>query len=545
MNDTSITAAARLRHAIDHRVRAEAAEARALADFAAEHEWPVDAEVDLIGQRPARIGADGTPLLDEFVALEVAALRGISVSAATWLIRDVVNLRFRHPRLWARTLAGALPLYRACQLAAEAARYELTVQQAHAVDDEFAAHIDRLPWRRLLAFYRGLIADQVPGRLRELADRARADRYVRKLATDEPLVSYLSARVDTADAIHFDAMVDRIADLLETHGDTDTNDVRRAKSIGILATPARATLLLAEGAGPANDRHEGPLSAAGFVDTEPDQPTLDQQPSDSALTAVWQSARAALPRLRWTDPRLLPKSRVYVHVAEDTVLHGRGPARAEHIGPIAAGMLALLVGHTRIQLTPVIRPYDDLVVDSYEIPQRIRDQVIMRDSCEVFPFSSRSARGGQHDHTKPYRAGVKNQTRAANLGALTTKVHRAKTHGRWRLKQPKPGIFWWTSPAGNRYRVSPRGSMPMPANTPLERAACDVILRHDQSQSGHAADPPTQRATPRRRSRAARRGPRLLRLSKPLAKTGLDKLDQRKSRASRRNRRRRSWLLSG
>ena len=531
MSDTSRPAAERLRHAIDQRVRAEAAEARALADFAAEHEWPVDAEVDLIGQRPARIGADGTPVLDEFVALEVAALKGISVSAATWLIRDVVNLRFRHPRLWARTLAGALPLYRACQLAAEAVRFELTLQQAHAVDDELAAHIGRLPWRRLLAFYRGLIADQVPGRLSELADRARADRYVRKLPTDEPLVSYLSARVDTADAIHFDAMVDRIADLLETHGDTDTKDVRRAKSIGILATPARATLLLAEGAGPTATRGRGPMSAAGFVQTEPDQPTLDQPTSDSALAAVWQSARAALPRLRWTDPRLLPKSRVYVHVAEDTVLHGRGPARAENIGPIAAAMLALLVGHTRVQLTPVIRPYEDIVVDSYEIPQRIHDQVIMRDSCEVFPFSSRPARTAQHDHTKPYRSGVLGQTHAANLGALSVKVHRAKTHGRWRLKQPKPGIFWWTSPAGNRYRVGPGGSMPMTTDTPLERAVTDAILRHDQSQShSDAGDPPTHPGTGRRRPRAARGGPRWLSSAKPLAKTGLDKLDQRKSR---------------
>lgn len=479
MNDSRSTAAERLRLAIDDRARAEAAEARALADFAAEHEWPVDAELDLIGQRPARIGADGTPVLDEFVALEVAALKGISVSAATWLIRDVVNLRFRHPRLWARTLAGALPLYRACQLSAEAVRFELTEQQAHAVDDELAPHIDKLPWRRLLAFYRGLIADQVPGLLSELAERARADRYVRKLPTDEPLVSYLSARVDTADAIHFDAMVDRIADLLETQGDTDTKDVRRAKSIGILATPARATLLLAEGAGPVDDHCQGPVSAAGFVDAEPAQAALDDAQGGASVAAVWRSARAALPTIRWTDPRLLPKARVYVHVAEDTVLHGRGPARAENVGPIAATMLALLVGHSRIQLTPVVRPYDDVVVDNYEVPQRIRDQVVLRDSCEVFPFSSRSARRGQQDHTKPYRPGVKSQTRAANLGALSTKVHRAKTHGRWRLQQPRPGIFWWTSPAGNRYRVGPGGSLPMPTDTPLEAAVTGILRRLD------------------------------------------------------------------
>ena len=136
------------------------------------------------------------------VALEVAALKAISVTAATWLIPDIVNLRFRHPRLWARTLAGDIALYRACQLAAEAARFELTAEQAHHIDDELAPHLTRLPCRRLLTYYRGLIADQVPGKLHELAQRARAERYVRKLSTDDPTVAYLTARVDTADALY-------------------------------------------------------------------------------------------------------------------------------------------------------------------------------------------------------------------------------------------------------------------------------------------------------------------------------------------------------
>ena len=87
------TAADRLRSAIGARARAEIAEAEAIADFAAENEWPADAEIDLVGQRPARVGADGTPVLNEFVALEVAGLKGISVGAATRLSRDIVNLR--------------------------------------------------------------------------------------------------------------------------------------------------------------------------------------------------------------------------------------------------------------------------------------------------------------------------------------------------------------------------------------------------------------------------------------------------------------------
>ena len=104
--------------------------------------------------------------------------------------------------------------------------------------------------------------------------------------------------------------------------------------------------------------------------------------------------------------KLLPKSTIYLHIAEDTLMHGRGPVRAETIGPLAATMLALLVGHTRITLTPVIRPYGDVAVDAYEIPRRIREQVILRDLVEVFPYSARPARNQQLDHTTAYRKGA-------------------------------------------------------------------------------------------------------------------------------------------
>ncbi|MCA0297085.1 MAG: hypothetical protein LCH96_17575, partial [Actinobacteria bacterium] len=78
-------------------VEAEIAEAVAIADLAAEHEWAADARIDVVGKRAVRIGGDGTALVDEFLPLEVAALKGVSVSAATWLIRDIVNLKTRHP----------------------------------------------------------------------------------------------------------------------------------------------------------------------------------------------------------------------------------------------------------------------------------------------------------------------------------------------------------------------------------------------------------------------------------------------------------------
>jgi hypothetical protein len=83
-----VAAASRLRAAVEARTKAEVEEFVALAAFAKAHEWTAAATFDVSGTRPVRLGADGTALVDEFVALEVAALKGISVASATWLIRD-------------------------------------------------------------------------------------------------------------------------------------------------------------------------------------------------------------------------------------------------------------------------------------------------------------------------------------------------------------------------------------------------------------------------------------------------------------------------
>lgn len=517
-----VTAADRLRSAVAARVEAEVAEAVAIADFAAENEWPVDAEIEVVGQRPARIGADGTPLLNEFIALEIAALKGISVGSATWLIRDIVNLRYRHPRLWARMRAGDLPVFRACQLATHIARFTLTGDQLNRLDDELAAQAAQLPWRRLLGVCNGLLAELVPDQLVDRARAAREQRYVRKLETDDPSVAYLSGRVDTADAIYFDGMLDRIADILAGQGDTDSKDVRRAKSLGILATPARATLLLAEAAETdhvaaqalrsragelfdAAGRRRPPrqqdtlfalgVSAERSANSVQADPAVDDLPPVDPVDQVWLAAQAAIPKIRWTSPKLLPKSTVYVHVAESTLMTGRGPVRVENVGPVSAAMLALLVGNTRIRVTPVLRPFENLAVDAYEIPRRIREQVLLRDRVEIFPFSSRLARNQQLDHTKPYRKGVAGQTRAANLGPLSTKAHRGKTHGHWRLDQPRAGVFWWKSPAGFEYRVGPHGTTRIDDDGLLGRAFRNALWKHDHHHGDQSEEPDQNQAS--------------------------------------------------
>ena len=106
--DRAASAVDRLRSAGQLRRLAEAEELRAIVDLAHEHEWTTTDELDVVGERAVRVGGDGTPLVGEFLPLEVAAATGVSIDAAAWLIRDALNLQFRSPALWASVLSGAV-----------------------------------------------------------------------------------------------------------------------------------------------------------------------------------------------------------------------------------------------------------------------------------------------------------------------------------------------------------------------------------------------------------------------------------------------------
>lgn len=520
MSDSTVAevAAQRLQAAIDARVRAEIAEAVAIAEYATAHEWHGDDPIDVVGTRPVRVGADGTPLLGEFVALELAVLKRISPTTATWLIRDILNLRDRHPQLWQQVQHGDLPVYRACQLVQEVARWGLDADQARQLDSLLAPKVGRLGWPRLLRLCRGLMCQIAPQRAIDTARGARADRYVRKAPAEDPAVSYLTARVDTADAIFFDAMIDRIADLLSRQGDQDTKEIRRAKSLGILATPTRAHLLLTQAAsghvddqlgdeqpmdeewvktadpqwhasGPSGRETRGGAPAGVETPNPIDSgspggilPDKDRSPGIGFAVDDLRQGTSG-PDISPTDPRLLPEARLYVHVAAESLHHGEGTARIEDIGPLALASLTDLLGHCRIRLTPVIQPYAHAAVDAYEIPDTMRQQVILRDTHEVFPYSSRTARHSDLDHTTPWTpTGPPDQTRPGNLGPLWRRPHRAKTHGHWHLTQPRPGIFWWTTPGDLHYRVGPDGTHPVtptPTTSHTELYFTDLDLRAD------------------------------------------------------------------
>jgi hypothetical protein len=96
--------------------------------------------------------------------------------------------------------------------------------------------------------------------------------------------------------------------------------------------------------------------------------------------------------------------------------------------------------------------------------------------ADTFPFSPNTSRSHQVDHTQPYRHGAEaegaGQSRMGNYGPMTTGHHRIKTHGRWQVKQPYPGIYLWRDPHGAYYLVDHTGTrrleQPKQSNEPVE-----------------------------------------------------------------------------
>ncbi|HEX9623465.1 MAG TPA: HNH endonuclease signature motif containing protein, partial [Streptosporangiaceae bacterium] len=90
---------------------------------------------------------------------------------------------------------------------------------------------------------------------------------------------------------------------------------------------------------------------------------------------------------------------------------------------------------------------------AYEVPVRLREIVNLRDLTCRFPTCRQPAWRCDADHTQPYDQG--GPTCLCNLGPLCRYHHQMKQHPLWRLEQPAPGSFIWTTPAGRTYAAQP------------------------------------------------------------------------------------------
>ncbi|GAA5116664.1 hypothetical protein GCM10023339_25850 [Alloalcanivorax gelatiniphagus] len=381
------------------------------------------------------IAGPGCPTVAEFCIPELGTVLGISPTAAKKLIGHALELRHRLPRLWAAVQAGVVPAWRARSVA------EVTIHTSPALTTEAAAWVDVQ-----VAAVAGKVGaaqlDRLVAETIKRFDLAEADPtcdpedgYLhvdpRHATVHDDDVHYagtmrLEAELDIADALDVDRALAHGAATRAALGSTEALAVRRAKALGDLARTQTALDLHTQGA--ANTRSRDGLPIAREV----------------VLHAHF-------------DARL----------SGDTTIFSR-------TGRLEGGQRLVLLDQvkawcadtrTKVIIKPVIDLNTTLSTPVYEVPDRIREQVILRDRTCVFPWCTRAARRADIDHTveHDHHAAADGRpqpgpTQTDNLASLCRYHHRLKTFTAWTYRAAGPGAFEWTSPHGHRYRRDHAGT---------------------------------------------------------------------------------------
>jgi hypothetical protein len=412
------------------------------------------------------IAGEGAPLVAEFCVAELGTTLGITTTAAKKLIGHALELRHRLPRLWAQVHAGQVPAWRARAVADTTIHTSpaLTPEAAGFVDSQVAAVAGRIGTAQLDRLVAEAIKRYDLATADPAADPEDGWQHVdpRHVTVNTDDVHYagtlrIEAEVDIADALDLDRAVAHHAAVQKALGSELPLDARRAKALGDLARTQTALDLLT--GRPDTDRASGP---------DPDTRRQDRvNPSTDNLPAARE---------------------VVIHAHFDASLSGDatvfGPTGRMENGQ----RLALLDQvrswcadtRTKVTVKPVIDLNTQLTAQGYKIPDRIREQVQLRDRTCVFPRCTRPARGCDVDHVVEYDHDADAEgrpqpgpTRTDNLACLCRFHHRLKTHSGWRYAMVENGVFEWTSPHGLRYRRDHTGTTdlrpPAPPGIPRPR----------------------------------------------------------------------------
>ncbi|MGI8458951.1 MAG: hypothetical protein ACR2LI_12680 [Propionibacteriaceae bacterium] len=460
----------------------------------------------LAAEHPVRFGGVGTPEVLACAPAELAVVTHSSFGATRALIADALDLRHRLPRIWALLSADGVEAWQARRIAV--ATRSLTGDQAGLVDAQLAGLVGRLSWGRLETVVEAAVAaaDPVGAAAAELA--AAQARFVGIGSRTDHHIVTLVARIEALDGLCLMALVNRLADVLAVEGDSDPVEVRRATALGLLARPDQVLRLLRRHAGdrphpPHDPRHDVPQPDHAPPDhaqpdhepapaePAPDEPDPDEPAGflpDGALSdgvlpddvvpddgppddpnGLEVAVSAPAPEHESTESGsgsvAFPKVVLHVHLS-DAALRGAGEAiaRVEGVGPITVATVRDWLGRADVAVSvrPVPVAADAVPADSYEIPDRLRRALRLRHPAEIYPWGTSTDGRVDLDHTIPYRSpergGPPGQTSLDNLGPLTRRHHRLKTHGQLAVRQPAAGVYLWRTTHGYTYLVTNTGT---------------------------------------------------------------------------------------
>ncbi|NPC43799.1 HNH endonuclease signature motif containing protein [Nocardioides sp. zg-1230] len=393
------------------------------------------------------IAGEGCPLVAEFCIAELGGVLGTSTTAAKKLIGQALELRHRLPRLWAQVQAGRVPAWKARAVA------ETTIHSSPTLTKEAAAFVDTqvsaVAGRVGPAQLDRLVAEAI--KRFDLAEPDPAadpeDGYLhvdpRHVSVHTEDVHYagtmkVEAEIDIADALDLDRAVAHGAATQAALGSTESLNVRRAKALGELARTQTALDLHATGAGTTGHAQDGlPVAREVVLHAHFDASTVGEQTVFGPTGRLDEGQRLVL---------------------LDQVRSWCGDSR------------------NKVTIKPVIDLNTQHHTDVYQVPDRIREQVVLRDQTCVFPRCSRPARGCDIDHVIPYDPDAEAEgrpqpgpTRTDNLACLCRGHHRLKTHSAWRYEMVAPGLFEWMSPHGYRFRRDRYGTTAIDSPDPPDR----------------------------------------------------------------------------
>ncbi len=363
------------------------------------------------------IAGPGAPLVSEFALMELVAVLGRTPDGGKAYVGRVIECAWRLPNVYDAVIAGRLAPWRAERIA------DLT----HALSAEAAGFVDRQLWNASGVGWAQLERLVTEAVLRYDPDKAEADRqkaadhrHFDISAVDEHGLVHLDGLMDAADGHDLDQAVGRRAEVLGRLGDESSLDVRRSKAAAELARQDLALDLLV----PDPDTGEVVATVPGR------KVVLNVHVTDTSLTGDHPLVN---PVGRWDE--------------------GRCPVTTAQIREWLRSKT------TTIIVRPVIDLADHVPVTAYEIPDRHKTRVALRDHTCRFPHCTRPATSCDIDHARPHGDG--GPTCPCNLVPLCRRHHRAKTHSTWRYDTPMPGSYIWTSPNGYRFRVDHRGTHPV------------------------------------------------------------------------------------
>lgn len=371
----------------------------------------VDEAVLVAGaERWVRGGADGTPDIGEFVAAELGVLLGLSTASAMARIADVLNVRHRHPTLWAAVGAGEVRFHEAARVAQACVAAGLDAAACAVVDGHCEVALRMQPWSRVRGKVEAWILLADPAAAAEREARVAASRRV-EVGPIEAGHCDLWGRLDAADGVLFDQALTSIAQTLPAEADLD---VRRASAVGVLARQALG-------------QAELPRTAEIIVRLDATAQGDDVEVATAAEVQRW------------------------------------GAALTSRLGDLLHGCA--------VTVRPILDPRAMAPSDAYEISEGMRRVLTERWRADAFPFGSRAARACQADHTIPFdhEAGPGHgQTHPDLMAPLSSFSHRAKTHGGWGCEQPIPGVLVWTTPHGWVLVTTPAGTVRVSRPRPRE-----------------------------------------------------------------------------